>query len=160
VSCIPRKAPSAIQLPKSISAILVAVSTMWPNRVAKATPASQTTSDQQSRHNVTDAGGLECCACRLAPRPAALSRDQDDRHLVIGNHSVQNADRSGGADQLQLWRVVHQSPSPSCRCPNSPQARKINGGGPDHRRYPDSGCSAERHTTQLQRSIRLRHDRL
>src|SRR5271166_35069 len=63
--------------------------------------------DQQSRHDVANAG-LERCACRLAPRPATLSRDQSNRHPVIGNNSVQDANRGDRTDQQQLWSITHQ----------------------------------------------------
>src|SRR5579863_9009391 len=64
--------------------------------------------DHQRGHDVAEAGH-ERGARGFAPCPSALASDQRDRHPVIGNDRMQDADGSDGANQQKLWGVTHRT---------------------------------------------------
>ena len=66
--------------------------------------------NQQSREHVAEAG-LERRARRLALRPASLTRNESDRHPVVRNDRVQDANGGDGADQQQLRTEIHHPSS-------------------------------------------------
>lgn len=64
--------------------------------------------NQQRRKHVPESSP-ERGARRLALRPAALARNKRNRHPVVRNHRVQNADGGNGTDQQQLGTDIHRS---------------------------------------------------
>ena len=55
-------------------------------------------SNQQSREDVTEAG-LQGSEGRFASGPSALASQQNDRHPMVGDDGMEDADRGDGADQ-------------------------------------------------------------